>query len=96
MFLDLSMWLDGLSVVPTWIGCILYVTGESCGTLSQCLPTSLMLARLLRLLRLLKGLKHFDDSAVLTEALRRSVRPLLVPLVFLTIVTFAFAGAVLS
>ena len=60
----------------------------------DCVPSSIMLLRLLRLLRLLKMAKHYDGSTVLVEALRRSMSPLLIPLFFLFLQTFAFAGAV--
>jgi len=100
---DLSMWVDGLSVLPIYIGLIVSAAEGGCdqlglgnegGAREHCLPTSLMLLRLVRLLRLLKMLGHYEDSAVLGEALRRAARPLLVPLFFLVLLTFAFAGAI--
>ena len=100
---DLSMWVDGLSVLPIYIGLIVSAAEGGCdqlglgnegGAREHCLPTSLMLLRLVRLLRLLKMLGHYEDSAVLGEALKRAARPLLVPLFFLVLLTFAFAGAI--
>ena len=100
---DYSMWVDGLSVLPIYIGLLVSAAEGGCdqlgldnkgGAREHCLPTSLMLLRLVRLLRLLKMLGHYEDSAVLGEALRRAARPLLVPLFFLVLLTFAFAGAI--
>ena len=48
--------------------------------------------RLLRLLRLLKLVRHYEGSAVLANALERSTSALLVPLFFLTLLCFVFAG----
>ena len=100
---DFPMWVDGLSVLPIYIGLIVSAAEGGCDQLAlntggaareYCLPTSLMLLRLVRLLRLLKLLGHAEDSAVLGEALRRAARPLLVPLFFSVLLTFAFAGTI--
>lgn len=100
---DFPMWVDGLSVLPIYIGLIVSAVEGGCDQLAlntggdardHCLPTSLMLLRLVRLLRLLKLLGHAEDSAVLGEALRRAGRPLLVPLFFSVLLTFAFAGTI--
>lgn len=50
--------------------------------------------RLLRLLRLLKLVRHYEGSAVLANALERSTSALLVPLFFLTLLCFVFAGII--
>ena len=100
---DFPMWVDGLSVLPIYIGLIVSAVEGGCDQLAlntggeareHCLPTSLMLLRLVRLLRLLKLVGHAEDSAVLGEALRRAARPLLVPLFFSVLLTFAFAGTI--
>ena len=38
--------------------------------------------------------RHYEGSAILTEALRRSIKPLMIPLFFLVLMTFAFAGTI--
>ena len=53
LLLDLTMWVDALSVLPMYIGLILSAI-NGCGDSADCLPTSLMLLRLLRLLRIFK------------------------------------------
>ena len=93
LLLDLTMWVDALSVLPMYIGLILSAI-NGCGDSADCLPTSLMLLRLLRLLRIFKVVRHYEGSAILTEALRRSIKPLMIPLFFVVLMTFAFAGTI--
>ena len=76
-----------------YIGLILSAI-NGCGDSADCLPTSLMLLRLLRLLRIFKVVRHYEGSAILTEALRRSIKPLMIPLFFVVLMTFAFAGTI--
>ena len=81
--------------VRPYIGLILSAI-NGCGDSADCLPTSLMLLRLLRLLRIFKVVQHYEGSAILTEALRRSIKPLMIPLFleFVVLMTFAFAGTI--
>ena len=76
---DVSIWVDVLAVLPLYLGMI---------------SSSLMLLRLLRLLRLLKMAKHYEGAPVLYVALKRSLDALLIPLFFLFLLTFSFAGAI--
>ena len=105
-----SIYIDLLSVMPFFIQQILgddsgsddgaetadgvLVNSTDSGTTAKDGLQVIGIMRLLRLLRLLKLVRHYEGSAVLANALERSLSALLVPLFFLTLLCFVFAGLI--
>ena len=105
-----SIYIDLLSVMPFFIqqilgddsgsddsadmtsGVVVNSTGSATSAKDGLQVIGIM--RLLRLLRLLKLVRHYEGSAVLANALERSLSALLVPLFFLTLLCFVFAGLI--
>ena len=91
LVLDPTFYVDVISLIPFFIT----VGGWIGGADSSSLPSEVKLLRLLGVLRVLKLLRHYSGWRVLIIAVKRSWRPVFVPM-FAILVTTLILGGILQ
>ena len=96
-FKDVLNWFDFLAIIPFYVETVASLfagisnlqeaAGDEWGPFLQ-------IVRMCRIFRIFKVVRHFETSAILSQAARESWKPLLVPLLFLLIFVMLF-GAII-
>eukprot|EP00964_Phaeocystis_antarctica_P056527 scaffold33338_cov48-Phaeocystis_antarctica.AAC.1 len=83
---DPTFYVDVLSLLPFYIQCGVWISN------ADSVPEEAKLLRLLGVLRVLKLLRHYSGWRVLIIAVKRSSRPIFVPMFAILVATLIFGG----
>ena len=92
-FKDALNWFDFLAIMPFYIEQVAVIFAVDFSTNDEYGPM-LKLIRLFRICRIFKVVRHFEATRILYETFRTSMKPLIVPVLFLVIFVLLF-GAII-